>query len=225
MASKKDSPTDSAKNSCMKNHIMIERLIPFSVDEKPFPPFLCTPDSLEALAVGHMLAQGWLDSAQDILSVAQDGPSISLHTLTGIKKALPLDERLAILPPLPTGVPLSLPEAVEMVRSLVEVDEFFGTHALMLRSPWETWVRQDVGRHNALDKVIGLAAMAGTDFSQCIVAATGRISLEMLAKAAVVGIPIIVSKKYPSDLSQEHAARLNIRIIGNALSKSPIVYT
>jgi FdhD protein len=204
---------------------MQERVVRFSVDGEPFPPFLCTPDSLEDLAVGHLLAQGWIDSVRRVVSVSADGLSVSVITSGGVTKPPFADARIDALPAVLKIRVFSLEMAVEMVRALVEVDGYYGTHGLMLRAPGETWTRQDIGRHNAMDKVIGRAALAGADLSRCAVAATGRISLEMLLKAATVGIPFISSKKYPSDLRQELAERLGICIVGNALSDTPVIYS
>jgi len=106
----------------------------------------------------------------------------------------------------------------------MEVDGFYGTHCIALRTPEGDHFREDIGRHNAMDKAIGRAALDGVDFSRCAVAATGRISLEMLLKATVVGISFIVSKKYPSDLSTEIARRLGICIVGHAAS-APVIFS
>ncbi len=225
--------------------IMVERVVLFTVDGKAFPPFLCTPEALDELAVGHLIAQGWIASAKDIASVRADGLSVAVKTTHGVTEPPFVDARIAALRPVRAGEALSRPrhgfeesgaisgfreesfplaEAVAMVQSLVQVKGHYGTHGLMLRAPSGTWIRQDIGRHNALDKVIGRAAMDGADFSRSAIAATGRISLEMLLKAATVGIPSIISKKYPSDTSRDLAEKLGIALIGNALAEVPTVY-
>ena len=84
--------------------------------------------------------------------------------------------------------------------------------------------REDVGRHNAADKCIAYGLRQGWDMSRCILGSTGRISLEMLVKAAVAGIPVFFSRKYPSDIVADWAERLGIALVIRAHSDAPGVY-
>lgn len=84
---------------------------------------------------------------------------------------------------------------------------------------------EDIGRHNALDKAIGWGLMNSVDFSGCVLAATGRISSEMVAKAARAGVPVVASLSVPTDLALTVAGAAGIAVVGRTLSARPAVYS
>lgn len=203
---------------------MIERVVRFTVNGEAMPSFLCTPDALCELAVGYLLTQGHIGCAKDVTSVSEDGLSVAVTTRLPIAPAPQVEARIAAMRPVAHVAMPSAEEVAALMGALMAQDEYHGTHTLGLETPGGTVFRQDIGRHNAMDKVVGRAAMDGVDFSRCRAVATGRISLEMLLKAASVGIPVILSKKYPSDMAAELAAQAGITIIGHALRTPFIVY-
>ena len=87
------------------------------------------------------------------------------------------------------------------------------------------YLREDIGRHCAVDKAVGASAKDGEDFSNSIICTTGRISLDMLLKCAAVGIPVVASLKYPSDMGIKLANHYGITIVSNILSDKPLIYT
>lgn len=86
-------------------------------------------------------------------------------------------------------------------------------------------VTEDVGRHNATDKVRGEAMLRGISTTGKILLATGRISSEMLRKAAYMGTPIVVSRTSATTLSVELAKRLGLTLIGYVRGDSFYVYS
>ena len=86
-------------------------------------------------------------------------------------------------------------------------------------------IAEDLGRHNALDKVIGCALLQGVDFSQTLAASTGRQPTEMILKCRNAGIPIIATKGVPTTLAVEMAEKAGITIAGLVRGKTMIVYS
>jgi len=126
--------------------------------------------------------------------------------------------RCAALPAGPlvdAAVVAGLPDRLRAGQVLFE--RTGGLHAAGLFDPAGALlaVREDVGRHNALDKLIGSAALAGDlPLHDRILAVSGRVSFEIVQKAAVAGIPIVAAGKAPTDLAVSAAERLGLTLLG-----------
>lgn len=84
--------------------------------------------------------------------------------------------------------------------------------------------REDIGRHNAVDKVIGHCALHGVPLHDKMLIATGRISSEMAIKAVRLGIPVIASRTSPTDASIEIARKYGLTLIGYVRAGRMTVY-
>jgi len=84
---------------------------------------------------------------------------------------------------------------------------------------------EDIGRHNALDKVIGKATLEGVEFTRTLLASTGRLTSEMVIKAASAGIPVIVSMAAPTDKGIKIAEITGLTLIGFARGRRFNIYT
>jgi FdhD protein len=96
-------------------------------------------------------------------------------------------------------------------------DETGGLHAAARFAPDGELVaaREDVGRHNALDKLVGSQVLAGAmPIHDRILMVSGRVSFEIVQKAAVAGIPIVAAVSAPSDLAIQAAERLGVTLVG-----------
>jgi FdhD protein len=139
----------------------------------------------------------------------------------GICGKASIDEVAMRCDPLPEGpvVPraaiLALPDLLRGAQKAF--DETGGLHAAALFTPrGELLVlREDVGRHNALDKLVGSQLLARSlPLHDRIVMVSGRVSFEIVQKAAVVGVPIVAAVSAPSDLAVETAERLGVTLVG-----------
>jgi FdhD protein len=84
---------------------------------------------------------------------------------------------------------------------------------------------EDLGRHNALDKVIGLAMRDGVDLHHVVLYTSGRVPTDMAMKAIRAGIPILVSKTTPTNLAVELAEQYGLTLICSAKSNRFVTYT
>ncbi|MFA9432200.1 formate dehydrogenase accessory sulfurtransferase FdhD [Egicoccus sp. AB-alg2] len=146
-----------------------------------------------------------------------------------------IDELAARCAPLPADVParplaaallLELPQRLRRSQSL-----FAGTGGVHATGLFDgdgaaVCVREDVGRHNALDAAIGTRLRDGhLDFSDLVAVLSGRIGFELVAKAAAAGIPVVVAVGAPTDLAVRTAQRLGITLVGFVRAGGGNLYT
>lgn len=139
----------------------------------------------------------------------------------------------AVLPPLPDGTlrlnPATLYRLPERLRAEQRVfSHTGGLHAAGLFDATGTLLalREDVGRHNAVDKLVGRALLDGTlPLAQRVLLVSGRLSFEIVLKALTAAIPLIAAVSAPSSLAVDLAQASNITLAGFLRGQSVNVYT
>ena len=161
-----------------------------------------------------------------LVPVRQIGARVNVTNLARYASAL------LLLPLSPSdGDWKALPHAA-LLRALYERSDLYrksgGVHtSIFVEAHGEAprFVAEDIGRHNTLDKLQGMALLEGIPTQGGLIMASGRISSEMLFKAAIMGVPIVGSRTSPTNLALAVAERLNITVCGYVRQGSMNVYT
>ncbi|RCW40618.1 MULTISPECIES: formate dehydrogenase accessory sulfurtransferase FdhD [unclassified Halanaerobium] len=237
----------SLKEGLSKLNICEEVPVELNVNEKKLLTFMCTPQNLNELAVGYLYNKGLIQGIDDIMSlaacedlkiinikssrtIAEAEYSLNSILVTGCGSNSGFKENFYNLEKINSDLMISLENVkkltIEMLKKAVIYKKTGGVHCSAISDQDELLiVREDVGRHNAVDKVVGRALFEGIELAKSIIITTGRISSDMILKAVSSRIPIIISRSIPSSLALEIAEEIGITIIGRAVSKKPIVYT
>ncbi len=135
-------------------------------------------------------------------------------------------------PPVECSWSVSLARTAELARRMFEAAVMHrdtgGMHcAALARIRGDPWfvVREDVGRHNAVDKVIGRALAEGVDPGDCLLLSSGRIAADMALKAIATRIPVLASRSIPTTTARDLARHGGVTLIGRILSPGAWVYT
>ena len=151
----------------------------------------------------------------------------------GICGTATLDALTRRCPPLPAGRPVvsastvvRLPDALRRAQRVFERTGGLHAAGLFDADGGSPAVREDVGRHNAVDKLVGRAALESRlPLAERVLVVSGRVSFEIVQKAAVAGIAVIVAVSAPSSLAAETADRLGLTLVGFVREGRANVYT
>lgn len=225
--------------------VAVEVPVRVSFADVPFAVMMLTPSDLVDFAFGFSLTEGIVERADQIRSVTEDtlddglGLRISLagerlHKHLARQRAMTgrtgcgvcgIDDIEALRRA--TGTAIAAPHiaVTTMAHALRGLDErqvlnneTRAVHAAAWADPSGTIaaVREDVGRHNALDKLIGAAMRDGTDPTAGFVLITSRCSFEMVEKAATFGARTLVAISAPTSLAIERARALDVTLVAIA---------
>ncbi len=193
--------------------IIHEHLVEISINRVPAMRLSCTPEDLAELITGRLYTEGIIDRISDVeqLCIGETGSEAEVtlkHHLTTVQK-----RRMKVLKNAVTDY-----EAVfALTRRFSEDSKLHrltgGTHSCYLYLPGGSIVSfEDISRHNAMDKAVGYALLNDTDLSECMLYTTGRVPGDMVIKAVMAGVPVLISKSVPTDeavrLSREYGLTL-----------------
>jgi FdhD protein len=220
----------------------------------PFAVMMATPDDLADFALGFSLSEGIVANAQelqvDAIDTSLEGIAIALSIPESRAAALEQRRRnlqgrsgcgvcgtesieAVLRPPprLPGSAPIhvhALQRALRELRQQQPLNALTGaTHAAGWadRDGRVAFVREDVGRHNALDKLIGALSTRAIDPLSGFAVVTSRASFEMAMKAAQAGIPLLAAISAPTALAIALADSAHLTLIGFARDDGHAVYT
>jgi len=227
--------------------LSLEAPVQLFYNSKEIATFLCTPHNLREFTVGWLFSQGLIESLDEIniLSACEEMSKITVITkedrfngngkwtkvlTSGCGGGIIFKKHLQeVIEPVTSSLCLSVRTINHFMKEMVSNARLYkltgGIHSAALADSQEIlFIYEDVGRHNAVDKVIGKGIFAGVNFGQTILLTTGRISSDIVLKAARAKIPIISSLSIPTTLALEIAEASNICLVGRAISTDFVIY-
>lgn len=227
-----------------EKEVVREAPVTVYVNKRELVTFLCTPHNLRYLALGFLYLEGIIGGLDEValLRVCDDEEMIEVRLTHDVelptKRVLTSgcgggttfadltaqtsksDSALKVTPSQILGLMRRLYREAELYRTTG------GVHTSALSDGQKLLVvASDVGRHNTLDKIQGQCLLGGIDTKDRILLTTGRLSAEMLNKAAKMQVPVLVSRTSPTDLAVKMAKAWGITLIGYARGEQIHVYS
>jgi FdhD protein len=228
----------------VKGEVVREQPLTVYVNGQKFLTLLCTPRKLDALVVGYLWLEKVIGSVDEIrrLTVSEvDG-----RAEVELDREVELPQERILTSGCGGGITFRIdPRIVPRIESSLRVEparlfermkELYhqavgyrasrGIHGAALADPDRLlFMAEDVGRHNAVDKVCGEALLQRVDTRDRVLLSTGRVSSEMLLKGARMGTPIVISRTSPTEMAVSLAEQLGVTVVGYLRHDAFNVYT
>jgi FdhD protein len=233
-----------------EDDIAVETALTIILDGDEFATMVCTPSEWKELVVGFLASEGVIRVYQDIQSLHIDEEKgfayvelVNKHSTQkdfhskriigsccGKGRQFYFHNDMMTAKTVLTKLTVTPEQCRDLMKQLQESSSHFqqtgGVHnAALCTSTGIVVTRTDIGRHNALDKLYGYSIMNRISLKDKLIAFSGRISSEVLLKAAKIGVGIILSKSAPTNLALDLAEELGITTVGFIRGNGFNVYT
>jgi len=239
----------SGEKEVIKDSITDEAFLTIHVNNRELVTLSCTPEKLKELTVGFLYSSGlirFLDdienvtvNTKDLVSIVElknknfDGEVIfKKFYSSGCGRGTVFFNVLDYIrgKAVTSDVRISARKVEELMKVFERRSTAFrrtgGVHSAALSDGEQLRVFcEDIGRHNAIDKIIGEALYRDVSMPEMIVMTSGRISSDVIHKVQKTGSPIIVSRSAPTSAAIEFAEKCNLTLVGFARGKKMNVYT
>ena len=240
------------KNRCRHARVSVVREIPLTIflNDREIITLLCTGAHIESLAVGFLKSEGLLQQRSNLQKVETDtdGQTVRVYTNEPTEMAEKLFGKRTLTSgcgkgtifynvldslqsqPLRNQITIRVDQVRKLMTDLHKRSELYrrsrGVHNCGLATTKKILLfRADIGRHNAVDMILGECFLKEVDTSNKILITTGRITSEILIKAAKMKIPTLISRSAATSLSLDLAHKLNMTVIGYVRGGSILAYT
>jgi FdhD protein len=228
-----------------------EEPVTLTLNGQELVTLLASPGHRSELAIGFLYDEGIVDRLDQLVSVEEDESGVRVEAAgvdlgrrlferrvlsSGCGKGMGFSSALDVFAAPWRKLPQELPwvgasAVAEAARVTYSMGPLYqrtqGTHAAGLfdREGGLVAIGEDIGRHNAVDKVVGRLLVAGVPLAGLFMVVTGRISSEMVSKVAKTPIPLLVSKSVATSLAIEHAERLSLGLVGMVRRSRLVAFT
>lgn len=230
--------------------VVIEAKMALSINGAGVVSFMCLPERLEQLAAGFLFAEGFIEDGSDISDIAVDIEAATIAVkadiadgslerfmqgrtlLSGCGGGVSAAdiERPSDCKQIDTAMRINADSLGALVSAFQKHSSLYtmagGVHTAAIAAEGNLEISaDDIGRHNAVDKVIGRALLTGYDCSDKVLVVTGRVSSEIAVKTIVRKIPVLVSLSTPTSLALRLAEEYFLTVIGRARARRFKIYT
>ena len=222
-----------------------EAVVTLHVNGQDLVRLMCTPTDLKDLALGFLFNEGLIASLDDVAVVdlcsggegvdvwlTSDVETPTMRSITsGCSGGTTFEDLRTAQHQIDSDLAVTPAEVTELMERLSEEAALYhragGVHAAALVSLGDglVCVAEDVGRHNALDKIAGHCLQKARSAKDGVLLISGRVSSEMVSKVAHMGVPIVISRTSPTTLSIDLAEAWGITLIGYTRRRSFRVYS
>lgn len=182
----------------------------------------CTPSHLDELLTGHLLMEGQVSSSDDIKKIDINDTTINVSVISQ-----PLVHSYIKNAPYIHCPAAKICWLMKMHLNISDLHkQTGGVHVMSLATQDGLLVsREDIGRHNAVDKLYGYCSLNGMECSDKIFLSSGRVSHEIIQKLVAMGIQLVVSRAAVTSLAQEIAQQSGITVVGFARGERFNIYS
>lgn len=230
--------------------VVLESPLTIFLNNEELVTLLCTPEDIKHLAIGFLAAEGLLSGKDDIAKVVTDEDKGVVWVETSIDREFTRDmvfKRLitsacgkgttfynvvdaSSSQPVVSNATITAEQVLHLAeemqqRSLLYKDTGGVHNAALADHEKLIMFSEDIGRHNAIDKIYGHCIMNEIYLHDKVILTTGRISSEILLKVVKNRIPIIISRSAPTTLAVNLARKLGVTIVGFTRGKRMNIYS
>ena len=230
--------------------VICEAPVTLMVNGREVVTLLAVPSEPDVLAIGFLFSEGWIRRREEIvdLHVEEETGVVRIELVelpsvadrfwekrllgSGCGKAVSFYSVMDAMQCRPVSSPfrVSMPSLLAWMKETLQGAPLYGrtrgTHAVALYGEaGRLFLEQDIGRHNALDRIAGKCFLQGLAVEDTVLFMTGRLSSEMIVKAARLGVPILVSRSSTTTLAIDLAERLNMTVLGRLRAGGLTLYT